>query len=142
MKSFLLFFALLGALTLSSSLTLPVISAANTAKKEQAVFTFNEPVKVMDVTLKGEYLFVHDDSAMARGGACTYIYKGLNANADKLATSFHCTPAMRDKAEYFTVRTVLTTPGTYELKEFQFAGSTEAHMVPMSLNTGHVHIVN
>ncbi len=142
MKGFLLFFALLGALTLSSSLTLPVSSAADTAKKERAVFTFHEPVKVMDVTLKGEYLFVHDDAAMARGEACTYIYKGLSANADKLATSFQCIPALRDKSDYFIVRTVLTTPGSYELKEYQFAGSTEAHMVPMSLNTGHVHVVN
>ena len=142
MKSFLLFVALLGALTLSSSLTLPVTSAANTAKKERAVITFTEPVKVMDVTLKGQYLFVHDDAAMARGEACTYIYKGLSANADKLATSFHCTPALREKANYFIVRTVLTTPGTYELREFQFAGSTEAHLVPTSVSTGHVHVVN
>jgi len=142
MKSFLLFFALLGALIVSSSLTLPGTSAADKAKKEQAVFTFNQPVKVMDVTLKGEYLFVHDDAAMARGEACTYIYKGLNANAPKLATSFHCVPALRDKAEYFIVRTELTSPGTYELKEFQFAGSTEAHMVPINLDMGHVHIAN
>lgn len=142
MKSVLLFFALLGAITLSSSLTLPVTGAANPAKKQQAMFTFNEPVKVMDVTLKGQYLFVHDDAAMARGEACTYIYKGLSARADKLATSFHCIPAVREKANYFIVRTVLTTPGTYELKEFQFAGSTEAHMVPINLDPGHVHLAN
>jgi hypothetical protein len=131
MKSFLLFIALLCAVTLSSSSTPSVTNAANAPKKEKAVMTFIEPVKLMGVTLKGEYLFVHDDAAMARGEACTFVYKGVTESQDKLVVSFHCTPAERTKVASFTVRTLLTSPGQIELREFQFAGSTDAHLVPI-----------
>jgi hypothetical protein len=132
MKSFLLFIALLCAVTLSSSSAPSVTNAANAAKKERAVVKFDQPVKLMGVTLKGQYLFVHDDEAMARGEACTFVYKGEAENPNNLVVSFHCTPAARGKADYFTVRTLLTSPGQYELREFQFSGSTEAHLVPVS----------
>lgn len=92
---------------------------------------FTQPVKLMNVVLNGEYLFVHDDAAMARGEACTFVYKGVAENRDKLVVSFHCTPAERSKAASFTVRTLLTAPGQIEVREFQFAGSTEAHLVPV-----------
>ena len=59
---------------------------------------FDRPVKLMGVTLKGEYLFVHDDEAMSRGEACTFVYKGLTETPKKLITSFHCTPAARNTA--------------------------------------------
>ena len=91
---------------------------------------FSQPVKLMGVTLKGEYLFVHDDEAMARGEACTFVYKGNAEIAKNLVASFHCTPAERGKVAHFTVRTLLASPGQYELRELQFAGSTEAHLVP------------
>lgn len=131
MKSFLLFIALLCAVTLSSSSAPSVTNAANTVKKDRAVMTFTQPVKLMGVTLLGQYLFVHDDAAMARGEACTFVYRGVAESPDKLVVSFHCTPAERAKAASFTVRTVLTAPGQSELREFQFAGSTEAHLVPV-----------
>jgi hypothetical protein len=133
MKSFLLFIAFLCAVTLSSSSTPSVTNAADAPKKEKAVMTFTEPVKLMGVTLKGEYLFVHDDAAMARGEACTFVYKGVAESPDKLVVSFHCTPAERTKVASFTVRTQLTSPGLTELREFQFAGSTEAHLVPVAV---------
>jgi hypothetical protein len=69
MKSLLLLGALLCAVALSS--TAVGSKAANTAKKQKATVLFNEPVSLMGVTLKGQYLFVHDDAAMARGEACT-----------------------------------------------------------------------
>jgi hypothetical protein len=131
MKSFLLFIAFLCAVSLSSSSAPSVTNAANAANKDRAVMKFNEPVKLMGVMLKGEYLFVHDDAAMARGEACTFVYKGVAELPDKLVVSFHCTPAERAKVANFTVRTLLISPGQYELREFQFAGSTEAHLVPV-----------
>jgi hypothetical protein len=135
MKSFLLFIALLCAVTLSSSSAPSVSNAANAAKKERAVMTFNQPVKLMGVMLKpGEYLFVHDDEAMARGEACTFVYKGDAEIPDKLVVKFHCVPAARAKAGGFTVRTLLTSPGQYELSEFQFGGSSEAHVVPVPVS--------
>lgn len=130
MKSFLLFIALICAVVLTSSSSPSVTSAAGTAKKDRAVMKFTQPTVVMGVTLKGEYLFVHDDAAMARGEACTFVYKGVVETKDKLVVSFHCTPAERAKVANFTVRSLLISPGLNELKEFQFAGSTEAHLVP------------
>jgi len=93
---------------------------------------FDQPVTLLGKTLKGQYLFVHDDGAMARGEACSFVYKGTAENPKNLVLSFHCLPATRATANNFTVRTALTSPGQYELREFQFSGSTEAHLVPES----------
>jgi hypothetical protein len=95
---------------------------------------FNQPVKLMGLTLKGEYLFVHDDLAMARGEACTFVYEGDAEIPSRLVVSFHCTPVERGRVANFTVRTLLTSSGQIEVKEFQFGGSTESHLVPMPLN--------
>jgi len=141
MKSFLLFIALLFLVTLSSSSAPSVANAATSAKTERAVMTFNRPVTLMDVTLRGEYLFVHDDAAMARGEACTYVYKGTAENPSNLVVSFHCTPVQRKQVDYFTVRTSPGATGDFELREFQFKGSTESHLVPMSQHEAHVTIV-
>lgn len=140
MKSFLLFVALLCTVTLSSSWAPSVTNAANAGKKERALTKFTEPVKLMGVTLKGEYLFVHNDEAMARGEACTFVYKGDSEMPNKLVATFHCTPAARAKVGNFSVRSLLTSPGEYEITEFQFAGSTEAHLVPSTRHEAHVPI--
>ena len=142
MKSFLLFIALLGFVTLSASVTPSVTNAGNAAKKERAVTRFNDPVTLLGVTLKGDYLFVHDDEAMMRGDACTFVYKGDAEIPNKLVASFHCRPAMRAKVTNFVVRTWLTSPGQYELREYQFAGSTEAHMVPVNPHAEFVPMAN
>ena len=139
MKSSLLFFALLSALTLSSSAP-SVSNAANAAKKDRAVTRFDQPVELMGVTLKGEYLFVHDDAAMMRGEACTFVYKGVAETLNNLVVAFHCEPAARGKVTHFTVRTFLTPAGQTELREFQFAGSSETHVVPVSQHAAHVNI--
>jgi hypothetical protein len=140
MKNLLLFIAILCVVTLSSSSVPSASSTANAPRKERAVIQFTEPVTLMGLTLKGEYLFVHDDAAMARGGACTFVYKGNADVPDKLVVSFHCTPMPRAIVGHFTVRTRLISPGRSELTEFQFAGSSEAHLVPESLHTAHVTI--
>jgi hypothetical protein len=140
MKSFLLFIALLGAVALSTSSAPSGTSAASGTKTERATVTFSQPVTLMGRALKGEYLFVHDDAAMARGEACSYIYKGNAAIADKLVVSFHCTPVPRTIVGHFTVRTMLIAPGQYELSEYQFAGSSEGHLVPENPHTAHVTI--
>jgi hypothetical protein len=145
MKSFLLFVALLCAVILSSTSVSSVTSAANTAnaaKKERAQMTFYRPVQLMGVTLQGEYLFVHDDVAMLRGESCTYVYKGIDEKPSKLVATFHCMPTSRDKVAYFTVRTALNSLGDLEIRDFQFAGSTEAHVVPSELHTAHVDIMS
>lgn len=142
MRSLLLFIAILGALTLSNSMMPAVSNAANAAKKERAVMKFSEPVQLMGATLKGEYLFVHDEEAMARGEACTYVYKGQAENVNNLVSSFHCMPVAAARAPYFRVRVSLNTLGQYEISEFQFAGSTEVHLVPLNHHTAHVTLSN
>ena len=130
MKSLILLAALLFAVTLSNS-SLVASKAAPTGKK-QAVMQFTEPVRLIGVVLnKGEYLFVHDDAAMARGEACTFVYKGSSPVASKLVASFHCVPAARTKVASFTVR-MATVSGFQELTEYQFTGETEAHTIPLS----------
>lgn len=138
MKRVLLFIALLTAVALSSVTVPSLTTAANSPKKQRAVTRFDQPVKLMAVTLKGEYLFVHDDAAMLRGEACTFVYKGNAEMLDNLVASFHCIPASRNKAASFTMRMVLTEPGQYTLSEFQFEGSKEAHLVPSGQHTEHV----
>lgn len=97
-------------------------------KTERATIEFTETVKLLDVFLKGEYLILHDEDKMAKGEDCTYVYDAKG----KLVVSFHCTPVERPKADRFrvvTARSVISN-GPAEIKEIQFAGSTEAHLVP------------
>jgi hypothetical protein len=132
MKCLLLFLAMLGAVSLSSSPSPSSTTAAGSADREQAVYEFRSPVKLFGVLLQGEYLFIHDDRMMAHGDACTYVYKLEAGKPDKLVVSFHCIPAQREKVDRFTVRTVLVSKELrlYEVREIQFAGSSEAHRVP------------
>lgn len=130
MKKVTLFGALLAAIILTASFV-PSIAGAGSAKKDRAVMRFDEPVSLMGVTLKGDYLFIHDDAAMARGESCTYVYKGVAEISAKLVVSFHCIPEARSRVESFTVRTEVLS-GVTLLREVQFPGDTETHLVPMS----------
>jgi hypothetical protein len=69
---------------------------------------------------------------MAKGEDCTAIYKLDSGKRGQPVVTFHCVPVVRDKVTSFRVRTTLvsTEPLLYELQEYQFAGSTEAHQVP------------
>ena len=142
MRSLLLFIAALVALVLSNSMVPTVSNAANAGRKERAVTKFTEPVHLMGAELKGEYLFVHDDEAMARGEACTYVYKGQSENVNSLVVSFHCMPVAAASGPYFRVRVSLNMLGQYEVTEYQFAGSAEVHRVPLNQHIGHVTIAN
>ena len=132
MKSVAFFLIVLGALIVGSVSS--ETKASNQGGKQSAVVNFDRAVVLQGVTLKGQYLFVHDDAAMQRGEACTYVYEGNAPLAKKLVVSFHCVPVQRSKASNFTVRSAETAPGLIELKEFQFAGDTEAHSVPTSID--------
>lgn len=100
---------------------------AEAKNNERATIEFTQTVKLLDVVLKGEYLIVHDEDKMAKGEDCTYVYD----RSGKLIVSFHCTPVERRKAERFRVVTRRLDPsGLNEITEIQFAGSTEAHLVP------------
>jgi len=137
MKSFVLFLALVAAAVLVS--TPAAGSKTLVGNKQKATAQFNEAVTLQGVTLKGEYLFVHDDSAMTRGEACTRVYKGNAEIPSKLILAFHCVPLERAKSNYFAVRMNQVAPGVTEVTEYQFKGDTEAHGVPKAPTTEHVH---
>lgn len=100
---------------------------AEAKKDERATIEFTQTVKLLNVVLKGEYLVVHDEAMMAKGENCTYIYD----RSGKLVVSFHCTPVERPKSDRFRVVTRRLDPsGLSEVVEIQFAGSTEAHLLP------------
>ena len=117
-------------------------TAATDVQKRKAVTTFDNPVMVQGVVLKGKYLFVHDDAAMNRGDACTYIYKGEAEVHDKLVVSFHCIHIDRAKANNFIWRSRETAPGIVEMIDFQFSGETAGHGVPVVSKTAVVPLVN
>ena len=117
-------------------------TAAMRGQKQRAVAKFDSPVTLQGAVLKGTYLFVHDDAAMKRGEACTRVYKGESEATDKLVASFHCIAVPRATAKYFKVRTLETSSGTVELREFQFGGESEGHAVPMPANTAVVMVAN
>lgn len=139
MKRVAFFLALLCALIIGSVSW--ETKASDTAAKQSAITNFDQAVIVNGVTLRGEYLFVHDDAAKARGDVCTFVYEGKAAIASKLVVSFHCIRVQRAKAKYFTIRSVEILPGIRELQEFQFAGDVVGHAVAPSMDQ-HVHITN
>jgi len=117
-------------------------TAATDVQKRKAVAEFAKPVIVQGVVLKGQYLFVHDDAAMSRGDACTYIYKGVAEVRANLVTSFHCIHIERAKVKSFAWRTRETASGMMELVDFQFVGETAAHGVPVAEIFAVVPVVN
>jgi len=101
---------------------------AEQPKNERAFVQINEAVKFRGVFLRGRYLFVHDAEKMAKGEDCTWIYDA----SGRLVTSFHCEPVERPKADAFKM-IVSHRTGSFdisEVREIQFAGSTEGHLVP------------
>jgi|SRR5215467_11696162 len=124
---------LLGFLLITAVFVVVASTKASTPRVEKAVVEFPQQVKLLDVFLKGSYLFVHDEDKMARGEACTYIYEFIDGKQGKLVTSFHCSPIARERAEKFVIKTNrlgATFNDLIEITEYQFAGSTEGHQVP------------
>ncbi|MBI3650994.1 MAG: hypothetical protein HY231_08070 [Acidobacteria bacterium] len=98
---------------------------------ERAVISFDEPVKLLGVTLQGEYLFLHHSGMMEKHKPCIFVYAHEGGNSGKLIVSYHCQAVQRDKAEQFKVRIVRHGDAVApEIEEVQFAGSTQGHKVP------------
>jgi hypothetical protein len=123
-------FVLFGLLALGGAVWPPGGRAAST--RDSAVVEFANTVKLGGVLLRGKYLIVHDEERMARGEACTYIYRGDQINEAKLVTSFHCIHVERETTP--TLKITMTHRSspyeTPEVIEIQFAGSNEGHKVP------------
>lgn len=134
MKRFIL--GMIGAL-LVVGVALAAPARVEKPKLEKAVVQFDEQVKLVDVILKGTYIFIHDDEKMATGEACSSVYTYENGKQGRLVTSFHCIPVAREATDHFTVILSMTNPTANlpELLEYRFAGSPEGHKVPRPADT-------
>ena len=97
------------------------------------VVNLADPVIVVDQLMMGPVLIVHDDQKMEQGEACTTFYRFDPARGpQEELVSFHCTPVQRTVA----ATTVLTVSNKIEvgckrLIEYQIAGESEAHAIPL-----------
>ena len=119
---------------LAASGVLAGTSGSAAARSQSAMATFARPTWVTGRLLIGTYLVVHDDDRMARGEPCTSFYRvgtrGLNPLDE--VVSFHCIPRQRKPVRGFSM-TVASNEikATDTLLEFQFAGDSEGHGVPL-----------
>jgi hypothetical protein len=127
MKRVILAVAVFAVMVFSSGVLSSAKVEAN--DNERAVVEFRETVRLMNVFLRGNYLVIHDDSKMAQGEPCLYVYE--YDNQDKVVVAFHCKPVVRGKVDQFKI--VASRRGWFdvpEVLEIQFAGSEKAHQVP------------
>ena len=109
------------------------------ATRQWAVVYLAEPTLIGSTIVQGPVLFTHDDAKLARGEPCTTVRLFEPATGpDEEIASFHCMPVSRKIVHAFTLR---TRPNTEMglgcvLTEYQFAGETEGHGVPIS---AHAH---
>jgi hypothetical protein len=123
---------IISALIVTGSLSHAAAQDANArkARNESGVVQFNEPVKLLDVILKGEYLFVHHQGMMERGKPCAFVYRHDQGKPGGFVTSFHCQPVTREKTTQFKV--AFSRRGNSDLpviEEIQFAASNQGHRV-------------
>ncbi|HZR25682.1 MAG TPA: hypothetical protein VFA59_18940 [Vicinamibacterales bacterium] len=96
-----------------------------------AIVNFTSPVQLADQYLMGPYLFVHDDAKMAKGEACTSIYRfDPKTGPKEQVIAFHCTPIQREVCDKATFKVLDRAQDIPLLTEYQFAGDSEGHGVP------------
>ena len=110
---------------------------ASPPEKEIAVVNIPDKTKLLKATLLGKYIFVHDSSKMSTNAPCFYVYEYSEDQSgkpevkpEKLVVSFHCSPVERSKPDQIVLTYGMLAPDLFELREIQFAGSTEGHRVP------------
>lgn len=126
---------LLGLL-LVVGLTAPatVVSSSAASARRWAIVYLAEPTLIERTIVQGPVMFVHDDAKMARGEPCTTVqlFEPGRGPIEEIA-AFHCIPKRRAVVARFT----LTTRPNIELgygcvlTEYQFAGDSEGHGVPV-----------
>jgi hypothetical protein len=112
-------------------------SAGSAPGRQSAVIYLTELTLIGSTVVQGPVTFVHDEARMARGEPCTTVrlYEPEKGQGE-LVASFHCIPTRRPVAHAFTVRTRpnLTDGVGCVLTEYQFAGDSEGHGVPLPAN--------
>ena len=96
------------------------------------VVNFQEPVLVKREFIMGSVLIIHDSTKMAQGKPCTTFYRfDPGRGPQEALVSFHCKPRRAGTVATSTFTTVSTEPGCKRLVEYQIAGDSEAHGVPV-----------
>ena len=90
---------------------------------------FTRPTRVGRQILQGRYVIEHDNERMARGEPCTHIYAYSDQKTPVVA--FHCTHLDRGRADKNVAVYYTDADGLARLTEYQFAGETAAHGVPI-----------
>ena len=105
--------------------------------RQQAIAYLSEPTLIGSTVVQGPLVFIHDEARMARGEPCTtvHLFEPGKGSMEEIA-SFHCSPVRRPLADKFTVRTRPNSALGFGcvLLEYQFAGDTEGHGVPLPAN--------
>ncbi|CEF48797.1 unnamed protein product [uncultured bacterium] len=111
--------------------------------RQFAIVQFDHSTCVAGEMLIGTYVIVHDRSKMVRGEPCTALYRvGGRTRPLEEVVSFHCIPHERRVAASLTT-TLSVDPalGIDTLIEYQFAGDSEGHGVPiLALASDRLHL--
>jgi hypothetical protein len=103
--------------------------------RQWAIAYLAEPTLVGSTIVQGPVLFLHDTVKMARGEPCTSVqlFDPEKGPLEQIA-EFHCIPLRRTIARTFTMRTRPNTELGFGcvLTEYQFAGDSEGHAVPIA----------
>ena len=105
--------------------------------KTIAVTEIQERTRLLRAELMGKYIFVHDDSKMSKGEPCLYVYRyeqdaegNPQIKPENLVVSFHCQRVERPAVTQLVMTYGVANDGSSELREIQFAGTSEGHRVP------------
>jgi hypothetical protein len=105
--------------------------------RQWAIAYLTEPTLIGSTFVQGPVLFTHDDAKMARGEPCTSVrlFDPQRGPLEEIS-AFHCIPTPRRMVSHFTMRTRPNVELGFGcvLIEYQFAGDTEAHGVPIAAN--------
>ena len=103
------------------------------ADRQWTLINFVDPTMVAGEILMGPFLVVHDSQKMAHGEPCSTFYRfDKKRGPQEAVVSFHCRPVQRQVCAKTTL-TVQSDPafGVGRLVEYQVAGDSEAHGVPL-----------
>jgi hypothetical protein len=119
------------------------MSGDRAPSQQSAIVRFERPTWVASRMLIGTHVIVHDEDKMTRGEPCTALYLvGTRTRPLEEVVSFHCIPRERKVVPSFSI-TVSSDPelGIDTLTEYQFAGDSEGHGVPVTaLASDRLHV--
>lgn len=123
--------AIVGAAFVAAVLTMAAAAVSAVATQKSAEFQFDRPTLIAGVGVEGDVIIVHDADRMAKGEACTTVYRSDRGRRGKMLVEFMCQPVARAAAPQFRVRCRTLSVNQDRLTEYQFEDDTEAHGVPL-----------